>query len=446
MINLRNKIAVIGGGLAGCEAAWQVARSGFGVDLWEMRPLKNTPAHQTDDLAELVCSNSFKSMDPGNAHGGLKGLLLEGGSLLIKAAQKAQVPAGSALAVDKSLFSKFVEEGLESVQVNRINQEVTDLDPLLDRYDHLIVASGPLTSDFLAEHIANRLGESGLYFYDAIAPVVFLDSVDPSLVYRASRWDKGEADYLNCPFSQDQYLAWIEALLKAEKVGFKDFEQAKHFEGCLPIEVLAERGPETLAHGPLKPVGLLDPRSQKQAYAVLQLRQENRAGTLYNLVGCQTRMTWPEQKRVFRMVPGLEQAEFARLGSMHRNTFINSPKYLGPGLVLKSQPQMRFAGQITGAEGYTEAVATGFWAAFCLVAELRAQPIPVAPKNSLIGGLIGYLLGAATSNFQPMNANWGLVQSGPKPKKMGKAEFRVALSKQGAEAWGDLLRSHNWPS
>lgn len=441
----KSDIAIVGAGLAGCEAALQLGRRGHFVDLYEMRPSKNTEAHRSALPAELVCSNSFKSQDPGNAHGALKAELLAAGSPLLALAELAKVPAGQALAVDKEAFSRAVQDQIaQTPNIRWIEQEITALGPVLDSYDHILLATGPLTAQPLAEDLARILGEASLYFYDAIAPVVFAESVDLSQAFRAARWGKGEADYLNCPMNKEQYEAFIDALLEAEKVDFKDFEQAKHFEGCLPIEVLAERGRDTLAYGALKPVGLNHPETGEQFHAVLQLRQENLSGSLYNMVGCQTRMTWPEQKRVFRLIPGLQEAEFARLGSMHRNSFINAPKHLGPSLELRSLPKVQIAGQLTGAEGYTEALATGMWAAICLHAQLSGQTPPAPHRQTMVGGLVDYLNQSLSPKFQPMNANWGLVDTPRKPRKTPKADFRRGLGDVAVKQFKDLLDNLGW--
>ncbi|OGG99202.1 MAG: methylenetetrahydrofolate--tRNA-(uracil(54)-C(5))-methyltransferase (FADH(2)-oxidizing) TrmFO [Candidatus Lambdaproteobacteria bacterium RIFOXYD1_FULL_56_27] len=433
-------LAVVGAGIAGSEAAWQLAQAGYRVDLYEMRPHRLSEAHQTGLAAELICSNSFKSLDLHNAHGALKAELLAGGSRVLQAALENRIPAGSALAVDRNGFSQSLTQALEGhPMIQLVRQEVADLEVLLAKHPHLILATGPLTSQPLMDSLGARLGQEGLYFYDAIAPVVFEESIDYTQAFRAARYDKGGADYLNCPFTKEQYADFVTALVGAEKVGFKDFEQPKHFEGCLPIEVMAGRTFETLAFGPLKPVGLTDPKTGRQPYAVLQLRQENRSGTLYNMVGCQTRMTWPEQQKVFRKVPGLGQAEFARLGSMHRNSYLNAPKHLGPGLTLKVDPRIQVAGQLTGAEGYSEAVGTGYWAALCLKAQLEQKPLPKPDPKTLLGSLIFYLSQASADNFQPMNANWGLVDSPKRPRSLGKSEFRTRLAEAGLKRFLEIL-------
>lgn len=440
MSHPNSPLAVVGAGIAGSEAAWQLAQAGYQVDLYEMRPNRLSEAHRGGGAAELVCSNSFKSLELHNAHGALKAELLAGGSLVLQTALENRIPAGSALAVDRDRFSQQVTQALEShPKIRLVRQEVTEVPRLLADHEHLILATGPLTSQPVMDWLGEKLGQEGLYFYDAIAPVVFEESIDYHQAFRAARYDKGEADYLNCPFTEEQYGEFVAALVGAEKVGFKNFEQPKHFEGCLPIEVMAGRTLETLAFGPLRPVGLIDPRTGRQPYAVLQLRQENQSGTLYNMVGCQTRMTWPEQQRIFRRVPGLEQAEFARLGSMHRNSYLNAPRHLGPGLVLKAEPRVRIAGQLTGAEGYSEAVGTGYWAALCLKAQLEGKPLPPPDPKTLLGSLVFYLSQASAENFQPMNANWGLVDSPRRPRRLGKAEFRAQLAQSGLQRFLEIL-------
>ncbi|MDT8448098.1 MAG: methylenetetrahydrofolate--tRNA-(uracil(54)-C(5))-methyltransferase (FADH(2)-oxidizing) TrmFO [bacterium] len=445
MIQSLAPIAIVGSGLAGSEAALYLARHGQAVDLFEMRPFKQNEAHQSGLPAELVCSNSFKSQDPGNAHGALKAELVAAGSPLLELAKQAQVPAGQALAVDKEAFSLAVQRAIaDEPLITQWPQEVMDITPLAAQYEQVLIATGPLTSGPLADSLAQMLGEASLYFYDAIAPVVFAESIDMTQAFRAARWGKGEADYINCPFNEAQYLAFIEALIEAEKVGFKDFEQAQHFEGCLPIEVLAQRGVQSLAFGALKPVGLNHPETGERYHAVLQLRQENLSASLYNLVGCQTRMTWRAQKEVFKMVPGLEQAEFARLGSMHRNSFLNAPKHLNAQLELKGHPKIQIAGQLTGAEGYTEALGTGLWAALCLHAKLQGLQPPLPHPKTVLGGLISYLNQSLSPNFQPMNANWGLVETPRRPRKVAKADFRRALGAEAVEHFKELLRAAQW--
>lgn len=433
---MTERIAIIGAGLAGCEAAWQLASRNIPVDLFEMRPQKSTEAHQTGDPAELVCSNSLKSIDITNAHGLLKAELERANSIVVWAAKKSSIPAGSALAVDRKLFSATIKQALQLLKdFQYLNEEVKDINTLKKKYKKIILAAGPLMSDSLAESLMSKLGDQGLYFYDAIAPVVYTESLDHSVVFKASRYGKGTADYFNCPMDKSDYFRFVEDLKSSKKVPFKEFEQAKHFEGCLPIEVMAERGIESLSFGPLKPVGLIDPRNNQQPHAVLQLRQENQEATLFNLVGCQTRMTWPEQKRVFCQIPGLEKAEFARYGSMHRNTYINAPIHLDQDLSLKKDSQVYLAGQITGVEGYIESTAMGLWAALNVFETLNNSGQSIKPSNvTMIGALIIYLQEASPDNFQPMNANFGLIA--PLAKKIkNKKEKRGIQAELALETW-----------
>jgi methylenetetrahydrofolate--tRNA-(uracil-5-)-methyltransferase len=398
-------ITVIGAGLAGCEAAWQIAQQGIPVELFEMRPQRMTPAHQSDRLGELVCSNSLRGTGMHNAVGLLKEELRRCNSLLITTADAHAVPAGGALAVDREGFAEQMTEAIEAHPLITLHrQEITAIpsDQLV------IIASGPLTSDALAEKIAVLTGQEHLYFYDAIAPIIEADSIDMEQVYAASRYDRGGADYLNCPFDKEQYLAFVDALCKGDKVVPHDFEKVVHFEGCMPIEVLAERGEMTLAFGPMKPVGLRDPRTGQDPFAVIQLRQDDKHANLYNMVGFQTKLTYPEQERVFRTIPGLEKVTFARLGSMHRNTFINSPTCLTESLQLKEAPNIFFAGQITGVEGYVESAASGFLAGLSAVACYQEKSFQPPPLTTALGALLNYPVTASAENFQPMNITYGL--------------------------------------
>jgi methylenetetrahydrofolate--tRNA-(uracil-5-)-methyltransferase len=404
-------VHVIGGGLAGSEAAWQLARAGVPVVLHEMRPVRPTEAHVTAGLAELVCSNSFRSDDAEtNAVGLLHEEMRRLNSLVMSAADAHRVPAGSALAVDRVGFSDAVQKALEAEPLIEIRrEEIADLPP--SDWDSVIVATGPLTSPALADALRALTGEESLAFFDAIAPIVYKDSIDFSQAWFQSRYDKGDgADYTNCPLTREQYYAFVDALLAAEKTSFKEWEKTTpYFEGCLPIEVMAERGRDTLAFGPMKPVGLVDPRTGARPFAVVQLRQDNALGTLYNMVGFQTKLTYGEQKRVFTMIPGLERAEFARLGGLHRNTFLNSPKLLDGTLRLKVRPALRFAGQITGCEGYVESASVGLIAGrFAAAVRLgRAPSLP--PPTTALGALLNHITGGAdAATFQPMNANFGL--------------------------------------
>ncbi len=407
-----NPVHLIGGGLAGSEAAWQIARAGVPVVVHEMRPHRETDAHLTDGLAELVCSNSFRSDDAeNNAVGLLHEEMRSAGSLIMAAADAHQVPAGGALAVDREAFSGHVQKALEAdPRVTIERGEVSGLPP--EEWGPSIIATGPLTSPALAEAIRALTGEEALAFFDAIAPIVHKDSIDFGKVWFQSRYDKGGgADYINCALNKGQYDAFIQALLSGEKGDFRQWEKdTPYFEGCLPVEVMAERGVQTLAFGPMKPVGLTNPHDpETKPHAVVQLRQDNALGTLYNMVGFQTKLTHGEQKRIFRTIPGLENAEFARLGGLHRNTFINSPRLLGPTLALKARPWLRFAGQITGCEGYVESAAVGMMAGRFAAAERKGQPPSVPPSTTALGALLNHITGGADdATFQPMNINFGL--------------------------------------
>jgi methylenetetrahydrofolate--tRNA-(uracil-5-)-methyltransferase len=408
-------VHVVGGGLAGSEAAWQLARAGLPVVLHEMRPTRGTEAHTTDRLAELVCSNSFRSDNwETNAVGLLHAELRRCGSLIMAAADKHKVPAGSALAVDRDGFAAAVSAAIAAEPLIELRRgEVTGL--AAAEWDNVVIATGPLTSNALAAAIRERTGADALAFFDAIAPIVYRESIDFSRAWRQSRYDKAGpggdgADYLNCPLDREQYAAFVAAVLAGEKTDFKEWEASTpYFEGCLPIEVMASRGPETLRFGPMKPVGLTDPRTGRRPHAVVQLRQDNALGTLFNIVGFQTKLKHAEQKRIFRMIPGLENAEFARLGGLHRNTFINSPRLLDPLLRLKVEPRLRFAGQITGVEGYVESAAMGLLAGRFAAAE-RAGNAPVAPPaTTALGSLLAHVTGGGDAKtFQPMNCNYGL--------------------------------------
>ena len=408
-------IHIIGGGLAGSEAAWQIAQAGVPVALHEMRPARGTDAHLTDGLAELVCSNSFRSDDAAyNAVGLLHEEMRQCGSLIIACGDRNRVPAGSALAVDRDGFSACVTDALTADSFVTIERaEVAGLPP--DDWDRVIIATGPLTSPSLSDGILGLTGQDSLAFFDAIAPIVHRDSIDFSKAWYQSRYDKAGPgsngrDYINCPLDQSQYELFIAALLDGEKTEFKQWEvETPYFEGCLPLEVMAERGPDTPRFGPMKPVGLTDPNTGKRAYAVVQLRQDNALGTLYNMVGCQTKLKHGEQVRIFHMIPGLEQAEFARLGGLHRNTFLNSPKLLDGQLRLHAEPRLRFAGQITGVEGYVESAAIGLIAGRLAAAERTGMPVDLPPPTTALGALLVHITGGADSaTFQPMNVNFGL--------------------------------------
>ena len=401
------KVGIIGGGLAGSEAAWYLANKGVKVNLYEMRPKKMTPAHKTGNLGELVCSNSLGSKELSTASGLLKKEMELLNSLIIKAAKEAYVPAGQALAVDREKFSNFITETLENHKnVNIIREEIKDINDLSE--DIILIASGPLTSENLSNSLKNLIGENYLYFYDAIAPIVYADSIDFSKGFWGSRYGKGGNDYFNLPMTKEEYERFYKALISAQQVPLKDFER-NYYEACLPIEEIARRGKETLLYGPLKPVGLIDPKTGKRPYAVVQLRKENKEGTLFNLVGFQTKLTYPEQKRVFRLIPGLENAEFARLGQIHRNTYINSPRLLNKDLSLKKKDNIFFAGQITGVEGYSESAASGIYAAINIFRKLNGKEPLIFPKETMIGALINYITDENKKEFQPMGANFGIL-------------------------------------
>ena len=429
------KVTVVGGGLAGSEAAWALAERGVDVTLCEMRPAVPTPAHQTGRLAELVCSNTFKSVDITNAHGLLKAELRELGSVLLPLADEARVPGGSALAVDREIFSTLADRKLRAHPRITVQQgEVTSL-PAPG-----IVATGPLTSDALATAIAERLGTGALAFYDAIAPIVSGESLDHERLFAASRYGKGGDDYLNAPMSREQYEAFIDALIAGDQFSGHDFDGVPYFEGCMPVEEMARRGRDTPRFGPMKPVGLTDPATGREAHAVLQLRREDAAGQMWNLVGCQTRLRIPEQRRIFSMIPGLENAEFLRYGSIHRNSYLNSPAALGTGLSTRNDPALFFAGQLTGVEGYTESLGTGLLAGINLARVLAGKSAVVPPPTTMLGGLYRYLRDADPAHFQPMNANFGLLDPLPgKVKKDRKRELLAERALADFRAWKATL-------
>jgi methylenetetrahydrofolate--tRNA-(uracil-5-)-methyltransferase len=402
-------ITIVGGGLAGSEAAWQAAERGVEVILYEMRPRKMTPAHVSDRLAELVCSNSLGSDLPDRAAGLLKAELRYLRSLVLACADETRVPAGGALAVDRELFAAEVTRRIEAhPRIRLVREEVTAISE-----GPTVIATGPLTSETLAESIAALTGQDHLYFYDALAPIVSADSIDTSVAFRASRYGRGDADYINCPMTEEEYNRFVDALVAAERLPLREFEQedARFFEGCLPVEVLASRGRETLAFGPLRPVGLTDPRTGERPHAVVQLRQDNLAGTLYNLVGFQTNLRYGEQERVFRLIPGLERAEFVRHGHMHRNTFINAPLLLEPTMGFRSRPGLFFAGQITGVEGYVGSVGSGWVAGVNAACFALGQEPLVLPGTTMLGALCHYVSHCDPMRFQPMKANFGLMPS-----------------------------------
>lgn len=406
------ELIVVGGGLAGSEAAWQAAERGVEVTLFEMRPVRNTPAHTTDKLGELICSNSLGSNLPDRAGGLLKAELRLLDSFILRCADETAVPAGGALAVDRERFAALITARLAAHPRIRVVREEARAVP----DGPCIIASGPLTADDLAADIARLAGRQHLYFYDAIAPIVEADSIDMTIAFRQSRYDRGgeeavEGDYINCPFNQEEYEVFVEALINAERIELREFERedAKFFEGCLPIEVLAKRGREALAFGPMKPIGLRDPRTGLRPHAVVQLRQDNLAGTLYNIVGFQTNLKWPEQKRVLRLIPGLANAEFVRYGMMHRNTFINAPVLLEPTLQFRTRADLFFAGQITGVEGYVGNAATGWLAGVNAARLLHGEALLTLPPTTMLGALCHYITHAEPTEFQPMKANFGIL-------------------------------------
>ena len=428
-------VTIVGAGLAGCEAAWQLAKRGFPVRLVEMKPKKFSPAHRRDGFAELVCSNSLKAEQLTNASGLLKAEMRQIDSLILSAAEACRVPAGGALAVDRDLFSGKITQTLrEHPLVSCESALVTEIPD-----DPCIVATGPLTDPALTEAIERLPGAKSLHFFDAAAPIVTADSLDMDKVFRASRYDRG-SDYLNCPMTEDEYNAFYDALMGAELAELHDFEKKLVFEGCLAVEILASRGRQTLAFGPLKPVGLVDPRTGKEPYAVVQLRQENEAGTMYNLVGFQTRLKWGEQKRVFSMIPGLEHAEFARYGVMHRNTYLNGPDMLGANYAMKNRPLLRFAGQLSGVEGYMESTASGLVAAVGLACALSGRPEPDFTGRTILGALARHV-STPSANFQPMNANYGILDP-LESRVRGKRNRYEKLSERALEELSEVKRQY----
>jgi methylenetetrahydrofolate--tRNA-(uracil-5-)-methyltransferase len=427
-------IAIIGGGLAGCECAWRLAQTGIPVRLFEMKPIRRSPAHQEDGLAELVCSNSLRSEDESSAIGELKVEMRMAGSLVMEAAEATRVPAGKALAVDRRLFSDYMTRKIESHPlIEVVRAEVESLDsPLLAGADRIVVAAGPLASDSLASSLAQTLGDKELYFYDAIAPIVTAESVDMEHAFWGSRYRPEDDDYLNCPLSEEEYKAFVRELLAAETVPCREFEEHMHFEGCLPIEEMAARGEMTLAFGPMKPVGLDDPRTGRRPYAVLQLRAENRERTTFNLVGFQTKLKYPEQKRVFALIPGLRNAEYVRLGSIHRNTFVNAPVVLTDELELKARPGVHLAGQITGVEGYLESSACGLWVGMLLAAKALGRSLGFPPRETALGALLSHLR-TPSKNFQPSNVQFGLAPA--LDKRAGRKKRKELYAERAREAW-----------
>ncbi len=437
-------VRVIGGGLAGSEAAWQLAERGHKVALHEMRPVRGTPAHHTDKFAELVCSNTFKSTETTNAHGLLKAEMRLLGSMILECADEARVPAGSALAVDREVFSSAVTARIEAhPNIEIVRGEVTELT------GPSVIASGPLTSDALAAAMRERLGVSALAFYDAIAPIVSRESIDESIAFTASRYDREtmegaseEGAYLNCPMNRDEYSAFIEALTTADQFHGHEFDEVPYFEGCMPVEVAAKRGADTLRFGPLKPVGLTDPRTGKRPWAVVQLRREDRHGRMWNVVGFQTRLRIAEQQRVLRMIPGLGEAEFLRYGSIHRNSYLNSPAALSPHLSARDDSTLLFAGQITGVEGYTESSATGLLAGINLSRLLSGADPELPPPVTMTGALYRYLREADPKHFQPMNANFGLLDDLPEMIR-DKKKKREMFAERALSSMSEWMEQHS---
>lgn len=441
------RVCIVGGGLAGCECALALAKAGVAVTLFEMRPAKSTPAHETELLGELVCSNSLRSEELTTAIGVLKEEMRELGSLVMRAADATRIPAGKALAVDRARFARFLTDtiGAEPL-VTLVREEINSLDdPRLAGFDAVVIAAGPLASDGLAQSLLDatsaevngKEGGKRLYFYDAIAPIVSRESVNLDIAFWGSRYRPEEDDYLNCPMTEAQYDAFLAALLEAEKVAPREFEEHIHFEGCLPVEEMAERGRLTLAFGPLKPVGLPNPRTGEEAFAVVQLRAENEQKTAFNLVGFQTKLKYPEQQRVFRMIPGLENAEFLRLGSIHRNTYVDAPSVLTPELELKARPGVFLAGQITGVEGYLESAACGLWVGLMLAGRLLGSPLATPPNTTALGGLLSHLRTPPVKRFQPSNAHFGLMPE--LNRRAGKKIRKELYGQRARESFRDWL-------
>ncbi len=439
-------IDVYGAGLAGCEAAWQAAKRGVRVRLFEMKPHKYTPAHHSEGFAELVCSNSLRSDSVTNAVGLLKEELRRYGSLIMSAADATRVPAGSALAVDRKLFSEYITDKIRSSDmIEVVESEADSVDA--DRIS--VIATGPLTSEKMSEYISGELGCRGLHFFDAAAPIVDFDSINMDVAFFASRYDKGDADYINCPMTREQYDAFWEALVTAREAELKDFDKAeqgdlKVFEGCMPVEVMAKRGHDTLLFGPLKPVGLVDPRTGVESYAVVQLRRENAEGSMYNLVGFQTHLAFPEQKRVFGMIPGLENAECLRYGVMHRNTYLNSPEMLSPTYAMRERPNIFFAGQMTGVEGYIESAGSGFVAGLNAAMRALGEEEIVFPRTTMLGAMAAYVSCGGGSSFTPMNANFGIIEPLPARVKGGKRAKYEAFAERALEKTEEIKKTYRF--
>ena len=429
------QMTVVGAGPAGSECAWQLAQRGIHVTLIDMKPQKYTPAHRSPYFGELVCSNSLRSDELSNAVGLLKAEMRSLGSLFLESADLNRVPAGGALAVDREGFARTITEKLFShPNIRILSEEVTEIPE-----GNVVIASGPLSSEAIAAQIRALTGGEGLHFYDAVAPIVTLESVDMESAFFASRYDKGTADYVNCPMDRDEYLSFVGELTKAKEAEVHGFDDGAVFEGCMPVEVMARRGVDTLRYGPLKPVGLVDPRTGRENYAVVQLRKDNAEGTLYNLVGFQTHLTWGEQKRVFSMIPALRNAEFVRYGVMHRNTYLNSPQLLDRYYRLRSMPRIRFAGQMTGVEGYVESAASGMLAGIEAAAELRALPPVNFPQETAIGALALYISGGSVGDFQPMNINFGIITPLDRRVK-GKRNKNAAISERSLQRIEELKK------
>ncbi|MFP4084166.1 MAG: methylenetetrahydrofolate--tRNA-(uracil(54)-C(5))-methyltransferase (FADH(2)-oxidizing) TrmFO [Desulfonatronovibrio sp.] len=439
-------IAIIGGGLAGCEAAWQLARNNVRSTIFEMKPRKYSPAHESPVLGELVCSNSFRSRELSTGIGILQREMVQLESLVMRAALKTRVPAGKALAVDRTRFAAYLDDALENSPLIKVKRrEIADLDdPELSGFDAVIVAAGPLMSTPLAENLSLIIGEQSLYFYDAIAPIVSADSIDMDKVFWGSRYSPGDGDYLNCPMNREEYFNFYQELIRAETVPAREFEKEVHFEGCMPIEAMASRGEMTMAYGPLKPVGLINPRTGKESFAVVQLRAENLEKSAFNLVGFQTRLKYPEQKRVFSLIPGLEQADFLRLGSMHRNTYVNAPLVLNRNLELKSRPGVFLAGQITGVEGYLESAAMGLWLGMSLGRQVPGDKYPLPPGDTALGALLNHLQ-RQDKNFQPSNVNFGLFPPlNVRAKKARRRELHGERAVESFARWYEEVLSFKY--
>lgn len=437
-----SKVAIVGGGLAGCECARKLSQAGITVTLFEMKPERYSPAHQLEGLAELVCSNSLRSDQLESGVGLLKQEMRELGSLVMEAAEATRVPAGKALAVDREKFSAYVTNVIENdANITLVRKEIASLDaPELAGFDAVVIAAGPLASESLGASIAEAVGSTHLYFYDAIAPIISADSIDMTKAFWGSRYLPDDKDYLNCPMTRDEYFAFHAALIAGEKAPTKDFEKEIHFEGCMPIEALAERGEMTLAFGPFKPVGFTDPSTGTRPFAIVQLRTEDLNKSMFNLVGCQTKLKYGEQDRIFRMIPGLENAEFVRYGSVHRNTYVNAPRTLNHDLSLKSRPNVFLAGQITGVEGYVESAACGMWLGIILAARARGTEVETPPVETCLGGLLNHLR-TEQKNFQPSNVQFGLMpELGMRAKKKDRKALYAERARGRFAEWFETVR------